>query len=157
MELYCKGFLETWLTFETLRWSIPLLFSFVIYECLPAVKPKSDSRRWEIRIHASYSGKLMLYSKTLRRSESVICSYLLRLVWHHSHFKLHRLTPRSSIHSLKIQMTSHSCNKYEHTLLSYLLSVKRQILGIFGWSIFANVRCSLCSFTWKHHEVLTKQ
>ena len=30
--------------------------------------------------------------------------------------KLHR-------HSLKIRMTSYSCNKYEHTTLSYLLSV----------------------------------
>ena len=42
-------------------------------------------------------------------------------------FKLHRrtqLTPRSSIHSLKIRTTSHPCNKYEHTMLSYLLSVK---------------------------------
>ena len=41
-------------------------------------------------------------------------------------FKLHRrtqLTPRSSIHSLKIRMTSHPCSKYEHTTLSYLLSV----------------------------------
>ena len=28
----------------------------------------------------------------------------------------------SSIHSLKIRMTSHRCNKYEHTMLSYLLS-----------------------------------
>ena len=43
-------------------------------------------------------------------------------------FKLHRrtgLTPRSSIHSFKIRMTSHLCNKYEHTTLSYLLSVKQ--------------------------------
>ena len=34
-----------------------------------------------------------------------------------------RLTPRSSIHSLKILMTSHPCNKYEQITLSYLLSV----------------------------------
>ena len=42
-------------------------------------------------------------------------------------FKLHRrtrLTPRSSIHSLKIRMTSHPCNKYEQITFSYLLSVK---------------------------------
>ena len=42
-------------------------------------------------------------------------------------FKLHRrtrLTPHSSIHSLKIRMTSHPCNKYEQITLSYLLSVK---------------------------------
>ena len=45
-------------------------------------------------------------------------------------FKLHkrtRLTPRSSRYSLKIRMTSHPCNKYEHTTLSYLLSVKLSI------------------------------
>ena len=43
-------------------------------------------------------------------------------------FKLHRrtrLTPRSSIHSLKIRMTSHPCNKYEQITLPYLLSVIR--------------------------------
>ena len=41
-------------------------------------------------------------------------------------FKLHRRTrpvPCSSIQSLKIRMTSHPYNKYEHTTLSYLLSV----------------------------------
>ena len=41
-------------------------------------------------------------------------------------FKLHRrtrFTPRSSIHSLKIRMTSHLCNKYEQIMLSYFLSV----------------------------------
>ena len=45
-------------------------------------------------------------------------------------FKLHRrtrLTPRSSIHSLKIRMMSHPCNKYEQITLSYLLSVNKQI------------------------------
>ena len=31
--------------------------------------------------------------------------------------------PRSSIHSLKIRMTSYPCNKYERTTLSYLPSV----------------------------------
>ena len=29
-----------------------------------------------------------------------------------------RLTPRSSVHSLKIRMTSHPCNKYEAFLFS---------------------------------------
>ena len=41
-------------------------------------------------------------------------------------YKLHRrtrLTPRSSIYNLKIRMTSHPCNKYEQTMLSYLKSV----------------------------------
>ena len=45
-------------------------------------------------------------------------------------FKLYRrtrLTPRSSLHSLKIRMTSHSCNKYEQIMLSYLLSVNCNI------------------------------
>ena len=47
-------------------------------------------------------------------------------------FKLHkrtRLTPRSSIHSLKIRMTSHPCNKYEQLMLSYLQSVKYQLIS----------------------------
>ena len=46
-------------------------------------------------------------------------------------FKLHRRTrlmARSSVHSLKIQMTSHPCNKYGYTTLSYLLSVKQLTL-----------------------------
>ena len=41
-------------------------------------------------------------------------------------FKLHRRTrptPRSSIHSLKIRMTSHPRSKYEPIMLSYLSSV----------------------------------
>ena len=45
-------------------------------------------------------------------------------------FKLHRktrLTPRSSIHSLKTQMTSHPRNKYEPITFSYLLSVNLSI------------------------------
>ena len=57
----------------------------------------------------------------------MICSYLLHLCDIILIFKLHKRTrfmPCSSIHSLKIQMTSHPCNKYEHTTLSYLLSVK---------------------------------
>ena len=32
--------------------------------------------------------------------------------------------PRSSVHSLKIRMTSHPCDKYEQITLCYLLSVK---------------------------------
>ena len=47
-------------------------------------------------------------------------------------FKL-RCTPRSSVHSLKIRMTSHPCNKYQQITLSYLLSVKylfHQMVGI---------------------------
>ena len=37
------------------------------------------------------------------------------------------LTSLSSTYSLKIQMTSHPCNKYEHIMLSCLLSVKSYI------------------------------
>ena len=40
-------------------------------------------------------------------------------------FKMHkrtRLTPRSSIHSFKIRMMSHPCNKYEQITLSPFLS-----------------------------------
>ena len=49
-------------------------------------------------------------------------------------FKLHRRTwvvPRSSIHGLKIQMTSHLCNKYEQITLSYLLSVNHNLIVSF--------------------------
>ena len=38
-------------------------------------------------------------------------------------YRIIRLTPRSSIHSLKFRMTSHRCNKYEQITLPYLLSV----------------------------------
>ena len=49
-----------------------------------------------------------------------------------------RLTPRSSISSLKIRMTSHPCNKYEQIMLSYLLSVNYNqefISGLFSYVI----------------------
>ena len=50
-------------------------------------------------------------------------------------FKLHRrtrLTPRSSIHSLKIRMMSHSCNKYEQIrfLIFYVLIILRNLRGL---------------------------
>ena len=87
-------------------------------------------------IHVSYSGKKLLIQVSL--------CYILkdledRKAWYvHIYytwydiliFKLHRrtrLTPRSSIHSLKIRMTSHPCTKYEHTMVSYLLSVKYKL------------------------------
>ena len=50
------------------------------------------------------------------RTFVVQCDIILILI-----FKLHRRTPRSSIHSLKIRVTSHPCNKYEQIMLSYLL------------------------------------
>ena len=98
----------------------------------------------------------MLYSKTLRSYESMICSYLLHLVCHHSHFQLHRrtrLTPRSSIHSLKIRMTSHSCNKYEQIMLSYLLSVN------YDTDYYAGCpkKCPICKLEkLKKHFIYTK-
>ena len=79
MCMHCKGFPETSLSFEALRSFILLLISFVICVCLLVVQ--SEARLGEVRgIHASYSGRFMLYSKTLGRQESVICSYLLHLV-----------------------------------------------------------------------------
>ena len=45
------------------------------------------------------------------------------------------LTPRSSIHSLKICMTSHPCNKYEEITLSYLLSVNYLICKETVWIV----------------------
>ena len=94
-------------------------------------------------------------------------------------FKMHRrtrLTTRSSIHSLKIQMTSHPCNKYEHTTLSYLLSVNylpeitgisyRQPYFIRVWKLctdmqllkaYQNTKRNLQkSDFWRHNDVITK-
>ena len=112
-------------TFEALRSFIPLLFSFVICVCLPVFKAKSDSRRWEkymllIQVSLCYIPKHLEDRKAWYvHIYYTWCDIILI-------FKLHRrtrLTPRSSIHSLKIRMMSHPCNKYEHTTLSYLLSV----------------------------------
>ena len=47
-------------------------------------------------------------------------------------FKPHKRTPlipRSSIHSLRIRMTSHPCNEYDQTTLLYLLSVNFYIFA----------------------------
>ena len=49
--------------------------------------------------------------------------FRLKYVKFKNTWKTGKLTPRSSIQSLKIRMTSHSCNKYEQITLSYLLSV----------------------------------
>ena len=48
-------------------------------------------------------------------------------------FKLHRrtrLTPHSSIHRLKIRMTSRPSIKYEHNTFSYLLNVNDNCIEI---------------------------
>ena len=37
-----------------------------------------------------------------------------------------------SLCSLKIRMTSHPCNKYEHTMLSYLLIVNQTLFFSFA-------------------------
>ena len=124
--MHRKGFLKTWRTFEALRSFISLMCSYVICICLPVVKAKSDSRRWEeymllIQVRLCYIPKHLEDRKAWYfHIYYTWCDIILI-------FKLHRrtrLTPRSSIYSLKIRMTSHLCNKYEHTTLSYLLSVK---------------------------------
>ena len=66
------------------------------------VKHLEDRKAWYVHIYYTCCD-IILISKLRRRT------------W---------LTPRSSIHSLKIRMTPYPCNKYEHTTLSYLLSVK---------------------------------
>ena len=53
-------------------------------------------------------------------------------------FKLRRrtwFTPRSSIHSFKIRMTSHPCNKYEQITLFYFLVQVITIDNGQPWSI----------------------
>ena len=123
--MHCKGFLETWLTFEVPTPLIPLLFSVVLCVCLLVVQGKI--RLWEVRGKSITQVSLCYILKHLedRKAWPVLIYYTwcdIILI-----FKLHRrtrLTPRSSIHSLKIRMTSHPCNKYEQIMLSYLLSVK---------------------------------
>ena len=126
--MHCKGFLETWLTFEVPTPLIPLLFSVVLCVCLLVVQGKI--RLWEVREKSITRVSLCYILKHLedRKAWPVLiyytwCDFILI-------FKLHRrtrLTPRSSIHSLKIRMTSHPCNKYEQIMLSYLLIVKYSI------------------------------
>ena len=109
-------------TFEALRSFIPLLFPYV---CLPVVKAKSDSRRREkymilIQVSLCYILKHLEDRKAwCVHINYTWCDIILICKLH----RRTRLTPRSSIHSLKIRMTSHPCNKYEHATLSYLLSV----------------------------------
>ena len=120
---HCKGFFKTRLTFEAPRSLIPLLFSIVICVCLPVVKAKSDSRRLEeymLLIQAS----LCYILKHLEDRKAwyvhiyyAWCDIILIFTLH----RRTRLMPHSPIHSLKIRMMSHLCDKYEHTTLSYLL------------------------------------
>ena len=125
MCMHRKGFPTTWLTFEALRSFVPLLFSFVISVCLTVVKAKSDSRRCEKHMLLIQASLCYILKHIEERKTWAVhiyytwCDVILI-------FKLQRrtrLTPRSSIHSLKIRLTSHPCNKYEYTTLSYLLSV----------------------------------
>ena len=130
--MHCKGFLETWLTFEVPTPMIPLLFSVVLCVCLLVVQGKI--RLWEVRGKSITQVSLCYILKHLedRKAWPVLIYYTwcdIILI-----FKLPRrtrLTPRSSIHSLKIRMTSHPCNKYEQIMLSYLLSVKHALEGFF--------------------------
>ena len=126
--MHCKSFLETWLTFELPSSFIPLLFSVVICVCLSVVQGKEDSGKCKENLLVIQVS--VLYSKTLIRQESVICSYLLQLVWHHSHFQTAQKNSSHAsffLHSLKIRMTSHPCNKYTQITLSYLLTVNQQM------------------------------
>ena len=111
-------------TFEALRSFIPLLFSFVICVCLPVVKAKSDSMRWEkYMLLIQVSLRYILKHLDDRKAWNVHIYYTwcdIILI-----FKLHRRTrlmPRSSIYSLKIRMTSHPCNKFIWTYHDFLSS-----------------------------------
>ena len=142
--MHCKGFLETWLTFEVPTFLIPLLFSVVLCVCLLVVEGKI--RLWEVRGKSITQVSLCYILKHLedRKAWHVLIYYTwcdIILI-----FKLHRrtrLTPRSSIHSLKIRMTSHPCNKYEQIMLSYLLSVKYMLHDIKLVSKSSNLWCRI--------------
>ena len=71
-----------------------------------------DDRK-ALSVHIYYTWYDILISKPHRRTRLIRCS---------------------SIHSLKIRMTSHPCNKYEQITLSYLLSVKYSTKLIFSAS-----------------------
>ena len=150
MFMHCKGFLEKWLTFEALRFFIHLLFSFVICVCLPVFKAKSDSRRWEeymllIQVSLCYILKHLEDRKTSAvHIYYTWCDIILI-------FELHRrtqLTPCSLIYSLKIRRTSHPCNKYEHTTLSCLLSVKHTLYG-WHWKSATEHMALVSGIPWK--------
>ena len=69
------------------------------------LKHLEDRKAWSVHIHYTWCDIILI-------------------------FKLHRrtrLTPRSSIHSLKIRMPSHPCDKYEQITLSYFLSTWLQM------------------------------
>ena len=70
----------------------------------------------------------MLYYSEDRKALSVHiyytwCDIILIFKLHGRTRRTPRALPRSSIHSLKIRMTSRPCNKYEQIMLYYLLSV----------------------------------
>ena len=146
--MYCKGFPETWLTFEVPTPLIPLLFSVILCVCLLVVQGKI--RLWEVRGKSVTRVSLCYILKHLedRKAWPVLIYYTwcdIILI-----FKLHRrtrLSPRSSIHSLKIRMTSHPCNKYEQIMLSYLLSVNEYLVLIFLQPPLQGVLCKTSPLT----------
>ena len=111
------------------------LFLVFVVICTCSLVNQGNVRLWKVRgKSARHSGQCTFYSRALRRQESVICSYLLHLVWHHSRFQTAQKNS-TSINSLKIRMTSHPCNTYEQITLSYLLSINLHIA--FNWiSVF---------------------
>ena len=104
-SMHCKGFLET-VNCQ------PLLFLFCFLSSSAYVYQHFKAKSNLVR-------KICLLSRLMYVAVHIYytwCDIILI-------FKLYRktrLTHRSSLHSLKIRMTSHLCNKYEQITLSYL-------------------------------------
>ena len=117
-SMHCKGFVETWHTFEVPTSCSRFLFSASSMYVYHYFNTKSDCGRWEknlldIQVSVCYILKHLEDRKAL--SVHIYCIWCDILLF----FKLHKLP----IHSLKIRVTSHLCNKYEQIVLSYLLCV----------------------------------
>ena len=125
--MHCNSFLETCLTFEVPASFIPFPSSAIIRVRLPAFQGKI--RVWEV----STLCLLLRFYKVCYVLKHLEDRKALPVHIYHTWcdiiliFKPHRrtrITPRSSIHSLEIRMTSHPCNKYKRITPSYSLSVK---------------------------------
>ena len=138
MCMHCKGFLETW----HFVWSTKIFHSFAVFFrhlCMFTSNSSKVGVQVVRGIHAKFLYIQLSLCHILKHLEDkkawdvhiyyTWCDIILI-------FKLHRRTPlmpRSFIHSLKIRMTSHPCYIYEHTTLSYLLSVKSTIKTMVSW------------------------
>ena len=131
--MHHKGFLETGLTFDVPTSFTPLLFSVIICVCLSVVQGKvrlgrSQENLLVIQVSVCYILKHLEDRKT---SSVHICCIWCGIILIFKLQRRTRLTSRSSIQRLKIQMTSRPCNKQGQITLSYLLSAKDSNFGVF--------------------------